>query len=277
VVGAALLMLAVLDPTVGAGSPDPAPTVPAGLPNREVARLAEEEFARGLDSKNDRNKAIPHFRAAADYFDELRRRGADNPELYRNLGNAALLAEDLPRAVLSYRRGLRLSPADAGLRAGLEEARARVAYASDGGFGRPPDDGRPPWLPRLGSDWLFLGAAVGYVAASFLLTRWLMVRGRRWLLGGAAAAALAAGLTALTVFAVRSEREERERPLVVISDDGVLLRKGDGPNYPPRYDTPLNKGVEARRLFERDGWVQVELSGGEVGWAPRDRLLIDGP
>ena len=87
----------------------------------------------------------------------------------------------------------------------------------------------------------------------------------------------AVGLTALVVLAVRSEREERDRPLAVVAEDGVLLRKGDGLAYPPRYETPLNKGVEARRLFERDGWVQIELSGGEVGWAPREDVLIDEP
>ena len=87
----------------------------------------------------------------------------------------------------------------------------------------------------------------------------------------------AAGLTALVVQAVQSEREERDRPLAVVAADGVLLRKGDGLAYPPRYETPLNQGVEARRLFERDGWVQIELSGGEVGWAPREDVLVDEP
>ena len=60
-------------------------------------------------------------------------------------------------------------------------------------------------------------------------------------------------------------------------EDGVLLRKGDGQTFPPRYETPVNRGVEARRLYERGGWVQIELSGGEVGWAPRGCLLIDEP
>src|SRR5204863_7868 len=115
------------------------------------------------------------------YFEELHRRGAENAELYRNLGHASLLADDLPRAVLAYRRGLRLAPADGELQAGLEEARKRVVFATDTGFGRPPDDRRPPWLPRLGSDWFFAGAAACYVAACVLLTRWLMTRGRRWL------------------------------------------------------------------------------------------------
>ena len=104
-----------------------------------------------------------------------------------------------------------------------------------------------------------------------------MTRSRRLLAAGAVAALAAAGLTVLVVLAVQSERDERDRPLVVVSEDGVILRKGDGLAYPPRYDTPLNRGVEARRLFERDGWVQIELSGGEVGWAPREALLIDEP
>lgn len=254
-----------------------ADAVPSGLSNFEIAQRAEEQFRQGVEQRGDRDRAVPHFRAAADCFDELRRRGANNPELYRNLGNACLLADDLPRAVLSYRRGLRLAPADADLLAGLDEARKRVNYASDGGFGRPPDDRRPPWLPRVGSEWSFAGAAACYVAACFLLTRWLMTRRGRLLAAGVVALVAAAGLTALVVLAVQSEREERDRPLVVVAEDGVVLRKGDGLTYPPRYETPLNRGVEARQLFERDGWVQIELSGGEVGWAPRDSLLIDQP
>jgi hypothetical protein len=57
----------------------------------------------------------------------------------------------------------------------------------------------------------------------------------------------------------------------------VLLRRGDGLAFPPRYYTPINRGVEARRLFERGGWVQIELSGGEIGWVPRDSVLADAP
>ncbi len=112
----ALLMLAVAVPAADADS--------AGLSNFEIAQHAEAEFRLGVEQRGDRDRAVPHFRNAADSFDELRRRGADNPELYRNLGNASLLADDLPRAVLSYRRGLRLAPTDADLLAGLDEARS---------------------------------------------------------------------------------------------------------------------------------------------------------
>src|SRR5262249_34338620 len=56
---------------------------------------------------------------------------------------------------------------------------------------------------------------------------------------------------------------------------GVRLRRGGGATSPPRYDTPLNRGVEARLLFARGDWLQVELAGGEVGWVPRRSVLIE--
>jgi hypothetical protein len=55
----------------------------------------------------------------------------------------------------------------------------------------------------------------------------------------------------------------------------VLLRRGNGVVFPPRYDTPVNRGVEGRLRFERGGWVQIELSGGEIGWVPRTAVLVD--
>ncbi len=260
-----------------ASTPAATDAVFSGLTNAEVAQRAEQEFRSGVELRGARDKAIPHFQIASECFEELRRRGIRNPDLYRDLGNASLLADDLPRAVLSYRRGLCLAPTDPALQTGLTEAHARVAYATTGDFGRPPNDYRPPWLPRLGSEGLFVGAAICYIAGCLCATRWLMTRRGRPLVSGAIALLAAVTLTTLIIAAMRSERAEREHPLVVVAEDGVLLRKGDGTAYPPRYGTPLNKGVEARRLYERGDWAQVALSGGEVGWVRRDWLLVDEP
>src|SRR5439155_1704350 len=82
-----------------------------------------------------------------------RRRGAHNPILYRNLGHAHLLAGELPEAILAYRRGLRLDPANGDLQNGLAAAHSQVLYAPDG-FGRPPADSGLPGLPRLRPEWL---------------------------------------------------------------------------------------------------------------------------
>jgi hypothetical protein len=95
------------------------------------------------------------------------------------------------------------------------------------------------------------------------------------LAGGLAALALAGLATALLIVDLRGERGRGTEALVVIAEDGVLLRKGNGLAFPPRYETPLNRGVEARLLFESGDWLQIELAGGEVGWVPRAYALAD--
>ena len=257
--------------------PNAEPVARPELSERELLERAESAFAEGVRLRQEADKARPHFRAAASDFDELRRRGVQNARLYRNLGHAYLLAGDLPRAILSYQRGLRLAPNDFALRQSLTEARERVMYPASGTLGRPHDDPRPPWLPNPRTEWLLIGAGVCYALACAALTRWLMVRRVRLLGIALLSLMLAMGLAAWLLVRVEEEREWGEHPLVVIARDSVLLRRGNGTAFPPRYDTPVNRGVEARRLFERDGWLQIELSGGEIGWVPREAVLVDEP
>ncbi|HTU23592.1 MAG TPA: tetratricopeptide repeat protein [Gemmataceae bacterium] len=249
----------------------------AALTDREVLERAETEFQEGMRLRQDREQARPHFRNSAGYFDELRRRGVRNAALYRDLGNAYLLADDLPRALLSYHRGLRLSPNDRALRESLATARERVIYSPSGDLGRPRSDDRPPWLPHLPSAWLMLAAIPCYVLGCVSLTRWRMVRRGGLLVGGALALLLAGILAGWLMIRAEEQREREAHPLVVIARDGVQLRRGNGEAFPTRYETPVNRGVEGRLRFERGGWVQIELSDGEIGWAPRAAVLVDAP
>lgn len=249
----------------------------SALSDREVLDRAETEFQEGVHLRQARDQAQPHFRNAAGYFDELRQRGVGNAALYRNLGNAYLLAGDLPHAILSYRRGLRLTPNDLGLRDSLAEARLRVVYPVSGDLGRPRNDERPPWLPHLHSLWLIFAAVGCYLLGCVSLTRWRMIQYGRSSTVGLLLLLLAAVLSGLLIFRGAQQRDNEAHPLVVIARDGVLLRRGNGAPFPPRYDTPLNRGVEGRLRFERGGWVQIELSDGEIGWVSREAVLVDAP
>jgi tetratricopeptide (TPR) repeat protein len=253
------------------------PVLPAGLTDSEVLERAEAEFEEGVKLRQAREQAQPHFRNAAACFEELRQRGLANAALYRDLGNAYFLAGDLPRAILSYHRGLRLAPNDADLRESLAEARERVVYPASGDLGRPRSTERPPWLPHFGSGWLMLAAMICYVLGCLGLMRWRMVLRERLLFISLIALALAGVLSGWLMLRAGELRENEAQPLVVIARDGVLLRRGNSTTFPPRYDTPVNRGIEGRMLFERGGWVQIELSGGEIGWVPRDAVLVDSP
>src|SRR5262249_29585393 len=109
------------------------------------------------------------------------------------------------------------------------------------------------------------------------LTRWLMVRRGRLLVWGLTVLVLAVGMSAWVIVRAGEERDREAHPLVVIARDGVVLRRGNGSAFPPRYETPVNRGVEGRVLFARDGWAQIELFGGEIGWVPRESVMVDTP
>jgi hypothetical protein len=263
----------VLAPLLIAALAAPSPS----LPDAEVRERAEAAFAAGVRLRGDPQAAWPLFREAAGLYAELHRRGASNPALFRNEGNAWLLGGDLSRAILAYRRGLRLDPTDRDLRDALEYARGQVNHATTGGFGRPPRDDRPPWLPRVGlATWSFYLLLTLYAISCVLLTRWLMTRRPRLLSLGLAVLLVTAAAATLLTLTTAWENRGNEHALVVVARDGVLLRKGNGPDYPPRSEAPLNRGVEARLLYRRGGWLQVELAGGEVGWLPASAALVDG-
>jgi hypothetical protein len=270
VVGLVLLAVATSGPLV---SQEPA-TEPVAA--TDVLRQAEEAFAEGVRLRDNPDQAHPLFRRSADLFEDLRQRGAANATLFRNQGNACLLADDLPGAILAYRRGLRLAPNDSALQQLLASAREQAIYPpQSGAFARPPVESRPPWLPRLTVRTSFLLVCAVYTPAWVFLMFWLTRRRSIWRSLGIALLIVAAVLLAsMTADEIR-ERNLDAQPLAVIARDDVVLRKGNGEGYLPRHNLPVNRGVEARLLFERDDWVQIELSGGETGWVPRASVLID--
>ncbi len=242
----------------------------------ELIQNAADSFRHGVELRDDPVSARAHFRTSADQWEQARQHGVANPALFRNQGNACLLADDLPGAILAYRRGLWLVPNDPELQLLLAHARSEVIYpATSGAFAHPPVDNRPPWLPRFSILWPLGLSCLAYALCWFAFTRWRMVRRSGFLVLSLTAFVVSAFLAMILVLEGTRNRDHEVHPLVVVAQDGVHLRKGNGESYPLRYETPLNRGVEARLVHERAGWVQVELSGGETGWLPRTAVRVD--
>jgi hypothetical protein len=267
---------------------------PAAAPSdAELLEQATAAYKAGIQTRKTPFQARRLFGQAAALYEQLRGRGVRNGSLERNLGQAYLLAGDLPRAILAYRRGLELAPGDGKLGARLDEARERVNYSSRGSYGKPPVDNWPPWLPRP-SPYLQLGfLVIVYGLGCVCFTRWWMTREGSHLALGGVALAVAVFLGVWLVLGERQRDWERDHPVVVIVAERVVLQKGDGANYPwydaatrewqeaggpvPADAPALPRGAEARLRFRRGAWVQIELAGGETGWVRRADVVLDGP
>lgn len=238
------------------------------------AAQATEAWCEAINCLKDpkqKEQALYYFRKAAQDYEDHCRTVVETPYARRWLGYSYDVVGDFPRAILAYRRGLRLDPGDAKLETALRHARARVEYppSPTASLMRPERELWPGWLAlhRLGL--LAFGA---YAAACLTLTRWRMTRGRLSLWIGLIAVFIALVPTVGSgVEWLRRQRDDAT-PVVVLARS-EMLRTGNGPEYPSRLDVALPRGAEVRRLFERGGWYQVELSGGPVGWLPREAVV----
>ncbi len=250
--------------------------VPAVPSEGDLLAQGNAAFRQGVALVPDPKQttaARKSFAGAAAAFEQLSQSGVENALLYRNQGNAYLLAEDVPRAIRAYRRGLQLAPDDFELRRALAYAREQVVYSPPGTLGRPAIDHRPPWLPHLPGASLWVVLAL-YVWGCLGLARWRMIGRAAWLSAGLSAFVAAGLLGAALWYEERDRLQEQATPFVVVAADGVSLKAGNGRDYATRFPgIPLNRGVEARLRFERGDWLQIELAGGEVGWVPRAAVL----
>ena len=243
-------------------------------PAEKVLQTAQAHFQSGCEAGDDRTKATSCFQLAACEYQKLLDDGYDSADIYLNLGNAYLLADDLPQAILAYRGGLLRHPLHFELSDNLESARDLVGYPQDAARRRPPDDGWPPWMPRPAPETLVYLSIWSHGLAWVAIGAWLVFR-RKWTLSVAAMLFITAGLLVGWWGYLSYRRDaDAERPLVVVNVNGLALRRGNGSLYARHPSLPMvNRGMEAHQINERGGWVQVEFPGGETGWLPSEAVL----
>lgn len=219
------------------------------------------------------DRARELFRQAADRYEALANDGVQNPNLEFNLGNTYYRLHDLGRAILHYRRGLRLQPSHTRLRANLAYAREHVQPSL-----------APPAGNQLLRSILFLHydtsttarwwacVAAGVIGWGCLLAR---LRWQRPVLLTAGAIGAVVGFT-LGLSVLWDLQHARARPPAVVVAEGTL-RLGRGEGYEPALSQPLGPGVELRILEQRADWVHVELQDGKTGWLRADAVLRINP
>jgi hypothetical protein len=121
----------------------------------------------------------------------------------------------------------------------------------------------------------YLAAGLLWLVTCLGITRFAMTRIPGWLLISGIGGLCLLVLGGLWWRDWRHQANEHARPLVIVTDD-VALKGGNGETWPDRLKWRLPRGVEAREMTRRGGWVQVELAGGSVGWLPERKVISLG-
>ncbi|MGF1583573.1 MAG: hypothetical protein ACFCD0_30005 [Gemmataceae bacterium] len=252
-------------------------TVPndlCGQSHRELLARAEKQFQLGVESRSYPKQSQAHFKKAAKAYWKLYQSDVRNPELLLNLGKAEILADRLPQAILAWRLGTELAPGDARLKKQLEWARNQVNY-SPIAQARPETTEWPPWLLWPTAPRLLLVCLFVYVFSLMALTRWVMKRKSSHFVFGIVSVSVVLALLTASLLVQEANQRRLGTPVVVIVEKTIVVRLGNGDSYPEVPGLPkAYRGMEAKLLFERSGWLQVEFPNEEVGWVRKGDVII---
>ncbi|MBW2275547.1 MAG: hypothetical protein JRG96_19980 [Deltaproteobacteria bacterium] len=227
----------------------------------DQAERAVEAYRGGLDTP-DRDQRLEAFRRSARLFADVVEKAGGSADLYANLGNAALQAEDLGTAVLAYRRALLLDPDHARARQNLDHARSLA----------------PEWLPRpqeaapLGSFFYWhrtLSSAerMWIAALCFAVAGILVAVSIRFRSNSARNFAILPALAWITLTgSLAFDPADRAAGEGVVTAPEVMARSADSVHAPPRFAQPLPRGTELRILERREDWMRVALANGREAW-----------
>jgi tetratricopeptide (TPR) repeat protein len=245
-------------------------SVPAMAQPADVAPVEEAiaSYRAALDDSK-RDSRLEGFRKAERLFSRVANGGASNPELYTNLGNAALQAEHLGAAVLAYRRALAIDPDHPRAVQNLEYVRTLL----------------PEWVPKpepgglldsfffwhktlAGSD-RALGAAIAFAVGAFLLAAAIRF-GQSTL---RTAAILPVLVWAALIASVAVDLGGARLDEAVVIADETVARAADSALAPSTLPAPLPAGVEVRILERRSPWIRIRLANGRAAWVAESALM----
>ena len=242
------------------------PTIAAQSSNAEAMALGNGLYEAGSYSE------------AVEVYEELVARGVRSGALYYNLGNAYFKLGELGRAILNYRRALRVDPGDGDIESNLKLARDMTIDRLE-----PPEKGlvsslSSPSRRLLTQDQTAVTALVFCAALVLLLLGAAFVRGataRRAVRNGAF---VAGGLMLLSLAALAGHvlGVDDESDAVVVESE-VDLKSGPGAQYVS--EVTLHSGAEVTTIESRGAWTRLALPVGELqGWVTNravERVTID--
>ncbi|MBN2455603.1 MAG: tetratricopeptide repeat protein [Sedimentisphaerales bacterium] len=242
-------------------------TVEAKLPKEQVYSLynqANETF-RQANSTKDPDQAKRLYEKAILNFEKIIEEGQiENVKLYYNLANAYFLQGQLGKAILNYRKAIKIDDSD-------ENIQKNLAFACSKRIDKIAVKTEKRVLQTLffwhydfSLKTKFLLTCVFWGAVCICITAiiWLD-RSPAWTISTTIFVILMLCFLGSVAIEYRTHTSNIGG---VITAKEVIARQGDGENYPISFKGPLHEGTEFDLLESRPGWFHIKLSDDSDGW-----------
>lgn len=221
--------------------------------------------AQDAYSKGDHQKALALYDSVNTSY--------TSPALLYNIGNCWSKLSDTPHAILYYERALRLAPGAEDVQANLDLERSKVVDRMNS-------------LPAftLGSLWDRLQGgtdvdqwarrslwACAFMALAAILGLLLRKRVLKRSLFALAGLALVATLVSTALAAYRVQEVESRSQAIIMSPTVDIL--GEPRSGATRLFI-LHQGTKVGVLQQQNGWQEVRLASGAVGWVPTEAIEV---
>jgi tetratricopeptide (TPR) repeat protein len=208
-----------------------------------------------------------NFDGAAAVWESLAREGLEDSRLRYNLGNAHFQQGKIGRAILNYRRALRLAPRNEELRDNLDLARSRRADGESAQFGGGFLSARWRGLRDLLStgEFAVIGLILLWIGTALLLLG--ILRPNQWRRLRWPLIIIALLLPLASIAAWTAEWQDWSGREAVLLAPVVTVSSGPGDDFVTLFE--IHEGAELRIKEERGAWVRVSLGDELEGWIPR--------
>ncbi len=211
-----------------------------------------------------------NYAVAIEQYQQIIEQGSVSAELFYNLGNAYLQADDLAEAILYYEKALNASPSDDRIKKNLELARDKVDT--------PVIDIPDFFLLRMWksfanmlspSIWIIIQLGFGLLLIyGFYLWQLNAISAMRF--RGFGLSLLALCLLGLSYMAGNTSHNLRTG-----SDHGILMVEQtlrSGPDKRSDEIEVLSEGVKVKIEDQFDNWYKVSLMNKTVGYLPKEDI-----
>ena len=211
------------------------------------------------------------YHAAVDAYEQLVAQGWSSAKLYYNLANAYFKEERLSRAILFYRRALRLDPGNDDVRYNLSVAEARTKDKIE----RVPEFFLAGWFRGIRrtmscTAWSVLSLIVLACGLGLSLL-YLFAQRISWRKAGFYGSLVAALLFVLTTgFAVGERRSLLDRSEAVVMSSSAAVKSA--PDKAATDLFVLHEGTSVRITDQLDRWCEITIADGKKGWVERSKI-----